>query len=230
MFALSFLYYRFEYVETYRSQHNRPAVWMPRPSELAHNGRDDLKQAINRFGGSNRICRLAGMVSYREWYYFEGQLELLMELKRYLDEQYDDDDNNNSDNDDATATDGDKKYSKFPTAQQVKRHGYEQLYSLIQYYGGRKFLAARLGMEVNRCSNDLSWGKFDLEFAIQMLLFVRQEQLHRDPPMTSPVISMPSKARLLSSGDLGIWLDAQILKYGGYENVARRLGLAFFPP
>jgi hypothetical protein len=101
---------------------------MPRPSELASLGRDDLRQAFVRFGGAQKICRMAGMVSFREWHYFEGQLKLLSELKRYLDEFADSD------------------YTAFPSVSDIQRNGYEQLHTLIQYYGGRKFLAARLSM------------------------------------------------------------------------------------
>lgn len=107
-------------MEDYREQYHQPAVWMPRPSELAAHGRDDLRQAITRFGGVQKIRQRAGMVAYREWYYFEGQLELLSELMRYLDEYADSD------------------YTSFPCVSDVRRHGYDELYSLIQFYGGRK--------------------------------------------------------------------------------------------
>ena len=213
---------------------------MPRPSELSQNGRDDLRQAMNRYGGVRTICRTAGMIPYQEWFYFEGQLELLHGLKQYLDEH----------------SNGD--YTKFPTVYEMKHNGYEQLYSLIQYYGGRKFLASRLNMSLhnkegtrrryrhnmvendnhNNDPTDLQFGKFDLVFAIRLLNFVRMDQLRRSPPMSSstsssssfPVIAMPSRTKLLTqvNKEDGIWLDTKIDEYGGYENVARRLGLALF--
>jgi hypothetical protein len=46
--------------------------------------------------------------------------------------------------------------------------------------------------------------------------------------MKNPALSMPSKGKLLSSGAEGELLDKSIQEFGGYENVARRLGLAFF--
>jgi hypothetical protein len=199
----------YEYVDQYRECYRRPAVWMPRPSEFTREGRNDLKLAINRFGGPTKICRLAGLVPYREWYYLEGQLEMLVELQRYLDEH--------------AASD----YRSFPTVLDMKVHGYEHLYSLVQYYGGRKFLAARLGMQsnINKSGLDddgMNWGPFDLLFAVGLLQYVREGQLRKNPPLTNPALAIPSREKLLQSGDDGdAWLDAKI--------TARRLGLAFFP-
>jgi hypothetical protein len=230
-FVLLCVPFRYEYVDNYKVRHNRPSVWMPRPSELAAQGRDDLRQAMTRFGGVRGICRTAGMVPYREWYYFEGQLELLVELKRFLDEY----------------ASGD--YQRFPTVVDIQRNGYDQLHALIQYYGGRKFLAARLNMSeqngsrvdhdnikvVNNDRSDYSggstmmnFGSFDLVFAIRLLTFIREEQLKRSPPLQSPVLAMPSRSKLLALADDGTWLDTKIDEFGGYENVARRLGLALF--
>jgi hypothetical protein len=42
------------------------------------------------FASEEQICRMA-FFPFREWHYFEGQLELLSELKRYLDEFADSD-------------------------------------------------------------------------------------------------------------------------------------------
>jgi hypothetical protein len=184
---------------------------MPRPSEFAKAGRDDLRQAFNRFGGAEKVARLAGMVSFREWYYFEGQLELLMELQRYLKEYGNDE--------------------TFPVVEDVKRHGFDQLYSLIQYYGGRKFLAARFGMNALEKSDlyaDLNFGPFSLDFAVRLLSFIRQREMRRNPPLANPTIKIPSPS-LLSAGDEdALYLHESIIKFGGYENVARRLGLAFY--
>jgi hypothetical protein len=122
-------------------------------------------------------------------------------------------------------------YSRFPTVSQVQKNGYARLHSLIQYYGGRKFLALRLGMDqsttqTTSSSKDLNWGSFDLDFGIQLLLFVRNYQLTRRPPVKHPVIAMPSPAKLFAT-DGGESLHRQIVEFGGFENVARRLGLAF---
>jgi hypothetical protein len=174
------------------------------------------------------------MVEFREWYYFEGQLELMMRLKKYIDEYQSGD------------------YSTFPSVSEIERHGYRQLHALIQYYGGRKYLAARFGMYMTShnksgrlaCDSStnvftttpasrleiLQYGTFDLNFAIRLLSFIRNEHLHRNPPLTNPVLAIPSRSRLLLRGSEGAYLDSKIVEYGGYENVARRLQLALLFP
>ena len=195
----------YEYTDSFQQFFHRPSVWMPRASELALNGRDDLRQAISRYGGVHRIGKVAGLVKYSEWYYFEGQLELMYKLTLYLDTFH------NSD------------YTVFPTVTEISRNGHHQLHSLIQYYGGCEFLAARLGlMRYKKQRDDLQFGKFDLKFAIQLLEFIRNNHMLRQPPMRNPVIAMPSRNYLDED------FDAQIEEFGGYENVARRLGLDFF--
>jgi hypothetical protein len=212
---------RYEYADGYKAQYQRPSVWMPRLSEFVQHGRSDLKEAILRFGGYDKVTKVAGMVPFRDWHYLEGQLELLLELKRYCDEHCMSD------------------YSLFPCVSSLPQVGYRRLHSLIQIYGGRKFLASRLGMStrtsIHRMSESmrLDWGRFDLEFALRLLLFVRADQLRRTPPLrfkqqNMPIsIYIPSEARLCAAGAEGLWLREKIVDYGGYENVARRLGLAF---
>lgn len=197
-----------------------PAVWMPRSSELNKAGRNDLRQSIQRFGGSKLICRKAALIPFHEWQYIEGQYDLLLELRCYLDEYHDGD------------------YTVFPSVSQLSDQGYERLNRLIQYYGGRKFVASRFGMKYDRCLRNsgksqeafMSWGSFDLDFGINLLEFVRIENLKKNPPLRCPAMVMPSPKKLLASGEKGILLDEKIRIYGGYENVARRLGLAYFLP
>ena len=174
-------------------------------------GRDDLRQAIIRFGGSQRICRLARLVPYREWHYFEGQYELLVDLRDYLDKYH---------NGSRTA---------FPIASDMKRNGYNQLHWLIQFYGGSKFLATRFSMNyihanADRPYADLNWGPFSIDVAIDLLRFIRAEQMAKNGPLKRPVISIPRT--LLARGEDK--LHYQIMALDGYENVARRLGLAYF--
>jgi len=204
----------YEYVDKYREEHGRPAVWMPRPSELSSNGRDDLTQAMNRFGGADRICEQAGMIPYKEWFYFEGQLELLLELQRYCDEYES------------------SNYSQFPSVSDIRRNGYAHLHSLVQFYGGKKFLALRFGMISTPRSTEtgyleMNWGPFDLKFASELLSFIREDQLKKNPPLRRKAIGIPSESKLLANSSRGSWLVAKIQEFGGYENVARRLGLAF---
>lgn len=196
---------------------------MPRLSELDAAGRDDLALAIRRFGGPKLICRRAGLIPFREWNYIEGMYELLLELKTYLDNHHGGD------------------YRTFPVALHIKDKGHNRLYSLIQYYGGVKFLSARLDMDNTwggkkrrnvmdknqLLSADMSWGPFDLVFGIELYAFVREQHLKKKPPLHHPEIQIPSQLTLLKYGEKGLWLDQKIQQYGGYENVARRLGLGF---
>ena len=186
---------------------------MPRLSELAKHGRSDLKQAIQRYGGYDSICRRAGMIPYKEWTYFEGQLCLLVELRDYC----------------KLYQNGDLK--RFPCVSDISRAGYKRLHSLIQYYGGRNFLALKLGMipeqqDYGGATDMISFGAFDLELGVQLLLFIRDDHLCRTPPLKHCVIAMPSANKLRERCANGEWIHEKICEYGGYENVARRLGLA----
>lgn len=197
----------YEYLDWYRMEHGRPAAWMPRLSELSKFGRYDLHEAIKRYGGTRLICKKGKLVAYREWSYFEGQLRILRLLKEYIDENGGD-------------------YSVFPKVNAIKRQGHSELHTLIQYYGGRKYLASRLGM-AEKAQSDIDFGQFDLDFGLRLLQFVRDIQLERSPPLAQPTISMPSQQLLMRNGTEGVWLDEQISRFGGHENVARRLGLDF---
>jgi hypothetical protein len=158
------------------------------------------------------------LIPFHEWQYIEGQYDMLLELRSYLDEYHDGD------------------YTVFPSVYKLTDQGYERLNRLIQYYGGRKFVASRFGMKYARSLQDsgkseeafLSWGNFDLDFAINLLEFVRIENMKKNPPLRFPAVAMPSQKKLLASGEEGILLDEKVRIYGGYENVARRLGLAYF--
>ena len=202
----------YEYLDKRRDKDGIPAVWMPRSSELNNVGRNDLSQAIQRFGGNKRICQQAGLIPFREWKYMEGMFDLLVELRLYLDEFHDGD------------------YSFFPKVSTLPPK-YSRLKSLVQYFGGRKFVASRFGMKSSTAKSkkqlDLEWGKFDLEFAIDLLDFVRKEEMKKKPPLTYDFIPMPSQRKLLLAGEKGRLLDEKINDYGGYENVARRLGLGY---
>jgi hypothetical protein len=121
-------------------------------------------------------------------------------------------------------------YSVFPQFSQFRKEGHNRLFRLIQDYGGRNFVAARFGMLKgsvgHRSVHGLNWGPFDLEFGIALLEFVRKDQMKQEPPLKLPMICMPNRAKLLTDSPKGAYLDQKIVEYGGYENVARRLGLA----
>ena len=211
---------RYKYLENRQKARGLPAVWMPKGNELVYAGRNDLQQAIGRFGGSAAICERAGLIPSREWHYMEGLLELMLELKTYCDEYFDGD------------------YSMFPTVYKLDEHGYERLKSLIGYFGGQKFVSQRLGMIHVSCAQgarrnakeQLSWGEFDIKFGIDLLEFVRAECMKKTPPLRYPVLAMPTFGDLLKSEDSdALKLEAKISEYGGYENVARRMGLDYAP-
>ncbi|CAJ1936213.1 unnamed protein product [Cylindrotheca closterium] len=210
----------YKYLSNRRDTRDLPAVWMPRGNELNDAGRNDLHQAIARFGGPKAICKKAGLIPSREWHYMEGLHELMIELRAYCDEFFDGD------------------YSIFPTVSGLDEQGYGRLKSLIGYFGGQRFVAKRLGMMhvssaqdgTNNPTDRISYGKFDLEFGIQLFEFVRQENMKKSPPLQFPIIAMPTFRDILrSDDDEALKLDSKIGKYGGYENVARRMGLAFAP-
>ena len=206
----------YEYLDECQEQHNRPAVWMPQPVEIGQNGRHGLKQCLFRFGSPSKICKMCGLITHREWIYFEGQLNLLRGLKQYLDEYQ------NSD------------YNTFPIALEIQNNGYETLYALVQRFGGRRALASRFSMKSptkGGCSRQgdyegVFFGTFSITFAIDLLDFVRADLMKQKAPLKVASIRMPSKYKLETSGRED--LVNQIEVFGGYENVARRLGLAYF--
>ena len=182
---------------------------MPRPEEFASVRRFDIRRAFKCVGGSEQASRLAGMVPYREWRYFEDQLELLMEIQRYLKEHRNGD------------------FSSYPIMKDVKRHGFDRLLLLNRHYGGARYLAERLGMKPKK-KMDLDSGPFFLEFAVRLLSFIRELELRKNPPLTNPSIRIPSPSQLDCEDEESVYLHESIMKFGGYESVARRLGLAFY--
>jgi hypothetical protein len=194
-------------------------VWMPRPSEPATLGRDDLSMAIGRFGGAKRIAQIAGLVTFREWHFFEGQYELLVLLKEYIDKYHALDDHSG---------DQSRKYRVFPSVSNMPGNGYERLQRLVQYFGGSRFLSARLGMRWKPHFGDQElWGRFSIEFAIRLFEFIRKEHQYAKPPIRNPIISIPTEIRLKRAGPEGALLHDEIIQFGGYESVARRLYLGY---
>jgi len=232
----------YQYLDSYRKCKRRPAVWMPLLAELSHEGYSKLFNACSRFqelpssaeDNDEDIHSIAGLVSFREWRFFESQLQLFVELQHYLGLYH-----NGSDD-------------MFPEPLVVLMHGHKQLYDLIRIHGGKTMLAQKLDMNFAWDINDLptentasmnasspifsgrsyntntklSWGAFNLGFAIQLLHLIRSQYLTLNPPLSSSHISMPSENDLLGCGHEE--LAEQVMLYGGYENVARRLGLAYF--
>jgi hypothetical protein len=211
----------YEYLDDVCVTKQRPAVWMPRLAELREAGRDDLAHAISRLEGRPQtnvhdIANFAGLVPFHEWKYFEGQLRLLQELRQYLDDYHN----------------GNRKI--FPRGMDLKERKCMSLYYAVQRYGGRKFLMSRFGFQskLHRPSaldfpyGNLNFGSFSIDFAIELLEYIRNDQLKLKGPLKPAVIRMPTEYVLFQ--DQRYDLIDNIQKFGGYENVARRLGLFYF--
>jgi hypothetical protein len=238
---------RYQYLDAYRENKQRPAVWMPQLAELKKT-HSKLFNACSRFKtlpytlplftsfssndeiDDDEIHSLSGLVSFREWRYFESQLHLFMELEIYL----------------ILYHNGSEEF--FPDPSNVLLHGHKQLHDLIRIHGGKTMLAQKFDMKfgwnasddvgisnqtslisnkkVSRPRGYLSWGPFSVRFAIELLQFIRSQYLLLNPPLSCAHISMPSESDLLRCGYVD--LAAQVTRYGGYENVARKLGLLFF--
>jgi len=216
-----------------KQKRGRPSIWMPRPSELTTEGRDDLKQALARHcGKAKHICSIAHLVPYHEWRYFESQLELFVRLQRYLSSAHHRHDE-----------------KMFPRLVDVIDGGGDgnRLYDLILEFGGATLLAAKLDMAMQYKSRPESmfggmrFGSFSLGFAVRLLHFIRRGMMAIDPSSTSSLssssssniagaviagsrsIRMPTIRELVDAGEVQLAKEVQL--YGGHENIARRLGL-----
>eukprot|EP00986_Skeletonema_menzelii_P011946 scaffold6334_cov139-Skeletonema_menzelii.AAC.6 len=214
------------YLDNYKNYKSRPSVWMPQLSELKHEGYSKLFNACSRFkklphgamfedlhsqrslDGNGSIEHMAGLVPYKEWRFFESQLHLFVELRHYLNLHY----NGSQDT--------------FPHPVDVELNGHEELAALIRSHGGKQLLAQKLDMDLVSTISIQSWGAFSLDFSIDLLQFIRERYVTMAPPLVYPVISMPSERDLKRHGRED--LCNKVESFGGYENVARRLGLQFF--
>ena len=216
----------YSYLDNYKKYKSRPSVWMPQLSELNYEGYSRLFNACSRFKklphgavfatmhsqqlleGNASIDCMAGLVPFKEWRFFESQLQLFVELRHYLNLHH----NGSQD--------------IFPDPKDVKLNGHEELSILIRSHGGKQLLAQKLDMELISTISIQSWGPFSLDFAIELLQFIRERYVDMSPPLPYPVISMPSERDLKRNGCEE--LCHKVDTFGGYENVARRLGLSFF--
>jgi hypothetical protein len=197
-----------EYLNERKTSQNIPSVWTPRLKRVEQYDRS-LKFAILRYYDTyENFWKVMGLIPHHEWMYLERQHDLMISLKDYCNEHLGGD------------------LSTFPSGVRVKKED-GRLFQLITDYGGRKFVAARLGMTHDYMDKrerfDLNWGPFELEFGISLLSFIREDQMQQEPPLRHPAIFIPTQAKLLSTpdGSVGEYLNKKILEYGGYENVAR---------
>ena len=66
-----------------------------------------------------------------------------------------------------------------PTLRDVKRAGYHRLYSEVQRNGGRKLVAARIGLPLKPGSGEhgkfatlISYGTFEFDFGVALLEYI----------------------------------------------------------
>ena len=234
------LFLRYEYLEDCPTKRNRPAVWMPALTELIHDAHfHGMLNAIRKAKGSrDSIGRMARLVPHREWNYFESQRQLLIGLHDYIQQQRRQDTlttttRNNNNNNNTTTPEYTKKLDMIPPLNNIRQDD-PALFRLIQRFGGRKFVAARYGLCIEVKSNshchssksldpELTFGPFRLQFAIDLLDFVRQQEMQRRAPLVRPRILMPSREQCQRAGRHD--LIEGIEQFGGFESVARRLGL-----
>lgn len=160
----------YSYLESYKMQHNRPSVYMPRLKELTENNRDDLKHAIARYYGyKGKITKAAGLIPSNEWNFFEKQFQLFEELRSYLllhDNEY------------ILQKEKNIYYEPLlPSVEDMKTNNADKLIVLIKNFGGRKLVASRLGLRLRKVEKkktavfqDIYWGPFNLDIAIELMV------------------------------------------------------------
>lgn len=214
----------YRYLESYKVLRRRPSVWMPKVEEVKAEGFLRLFNALNRFNKlpssgdyatifseEESVRHVAGLVPFQEWRCFESQLQFLVELRRYLELYHGGDEIMPEDCDN------------------------ERLQDLMRMLGGKVLLSQKysLPLQWETRSDDtttitasgVDFGLFSLEYAIELLCFVRSSYLDLSPPLASPQMRMPSIEDLRRCGRND--LADQTIEFGGLENVARRLGLAY---
>jgi len=212
----------YEFITRYMEFSGRPAIWMPRLADFDAHGRSDIQNAINRFGGANVLCKKYCLVPFQEWQYFESLYQLCVGLKAFQ------------------KTYGGDNPNVFPPLADIKDCGLVDLYYLIQRNGGKKIIAKRFdlllpaddpGPKRQTDATEMKWGPFSLDFALELMEHVRGKMLDIRPGdpaallQTPGKIWMPSEQELLQEGERGKRMAGLVRKYGGYESVARRVGL-----
>lgn len=224
----------FAFLQWYNTARNRPTIWAPRLKEFSKSNRADLHMALLRlYNTYEDICNHHNLIPYSEWSYFESIYQLVSQLNSTF--FY-------TENITTTNRDGVRKQLLvFPKISELKQH--TELYQLVQRHGGRRNVARRFGIALSRGEEECyqrdeslsnyTYGPFSFTFALSLLAFLRQKMANMQPKQRSAngsqcdmSISIPTKEELLEdAGESGFFLHKQILEYGGYENVARRLGL-----
>lgn len=212
------------YLSTNSTRHGMPPVWMPRFSQFDDDDRGDLKNAISKFGGADALAASAGLVPVVEWSRFELYLEMLTELRAYLEEH----------------GGGGRRKGRggvgdaLPSPSRIYANGNGRLSYLVRVFGGREQVAERLGMSSSSggaeiCKDDprqspssssIEGGSIGLELAWDVLSYVRSDMMKATPPVRR--ISLPTYDQLVRDGRSDL---AELLELYGYNAVSERLGL-----
>eukprot|EP00953_Heterococcus_sp_UTEX-ZZ885_P024004 13161-Heterococcus_DN1.PRE.2 len=255
----------FAFLREYQPAIGQPTVWLPRSIQFAQAGRNDLNQAIRRHGGQEAIGKRYGLVPYSHWQHFEKQLTVFKGLQSYIVQfgtpGYMPMLTDIEDRGWCTLKDGiaylggakalaakfclriGRKHSdaniNLAQKQAQRRHNRhasndddcEHVYdSRVIYYKVSGYYAHK---------DTLGLGAFDLEFAIDLLEYIKSVNYRRslgeasaaitrgdaDKDWWDSKITMPFRYDLLEDGQEQ--LVAKIEQYGGFENVARRLQLEY---
>jgi hypothetical protein len=162
----------------------------------------------NSIGGVDQLCCDAGLVPYYEWRYIEGQHDLLISLKEYIDDK--NKIKNNTDNGNGNGNGNNTSiqpssissssslpilpdYTIFPSGYSTtwRNDGYKSLFRSVQDYGGVDFVSGRFGMIKESKKNKkyersyMYWGPFDIEFGMLLMEYVRLDQLQKVPKLSN---------------------------------------------
>lgn len=115
------------------------------------------------------------------------------------------------------------------------KRGHKRLQDSIRILGGKVLLSHKYSLPfqwesrgddmTTISASGVDFGLFSLDYAIELLCFVRSSYLDLSPPLASPQMRMPSIEDLRRCGRND--LADRTIEFGGLENVARRLGLAY---
>jgi len=197
-----------------------PLLFFPKISDLVGWGRANMINTIRRYGGYESVVSSLGFIPFSQWNYFCRFYLLMKDLKTYLDEE-------------------EEGRREMPTLRDVKRAGYHRLYSEVARNGGRKLVAARLGLPLKAGSGErgkfasmISYGTFDFDFGVALLEYIMNKCWAQHPKERAGRrerekvnLFLPTAEELV--GDERKDLLEKIIRYGGFENVARRLQLGF---
>lgn len=197
-----------------------PPLFFPKISDLVIWRRANMIAAIRRLGGYDFVVQKLGFIPYNQWNYFCRFYLLTKELRDYLDKEQ-----------------GGRR--EMPTLRAIKKAGYERLLTEISRNGGRKLVAARLGLPLKPNTGEggeflqmVNYGPFDFEFAIELFEYIMAKCWSQHPAERAR-LREDAKANLFLPTPQEMMVDQRkdllekIVTYGGFECVARRLQLGF---